>query len=170
MQNRSSRGKGFKSASSLLTKRIQTASESRGFERYELLTSWDDIAGPDIASIARPLEVSYGRGHLGATLTLVTSSANAPIVKMQEAKLKERIASVYGHHAIKRIRITHTSASGFAEAQAKFHRPKKQAAPPPANPTAVNAAQDVTDDGLRRALENLGSNILNRHAHEKTNE
>ena len=80
--------KGFKRTSSLLQTQIRKTSETRGFSQSRLLTHWPEIAGDDIAAISRPVEVRYGRGGLGATLTLLTTGANAPILEMQKEKLR----------------------------------------------------------------------------------
>lgn len=73
--------KGFKQTATLLTGRIRQASESRGFAQSRLLTDWTEVAGADIAAIARPVEVSYGRGGVGATLTLLTTAPKRRCLK-----------------------------------------------------------------------------------------
>lgn len=158
--------KGFKRTSSLLTQRIRKASESRGFAQSRLLTHWAEVAGDNIAAIARPVEVSYGRGGMGATLTLLTTGANAPVLEMEKEKLRAKVNSVYGYNAIARIRVTQTAATGFADGQVSFaHRPAKeveQATNPELVRKACDLAQPIADDGLRSALALLGENILNK--------
>lgn len=158
--------KGFTRTSTLLTKRIRTASESRGFAQSKLLTHWAEIAGPDAAAISRPVEVTYGRGGLGATLTLLTTGAHAPMLEMQKEQLRAKVNSVYGYNAISRVRITQTAATGFEEGQVAFtHGPKAetpQRKDPKIAAQAAETAGPVSDDGLRDALTLLGENILNR--------
>ncbi|WP_299147156.1 DciA family protein [uncultured Tateyamaria sp.] len=158
--------KGFKRTASLLTGRIRQASESRGFAQSRLLTDWAEVAGADVAAIARPVEVSYGRGGMGATLTLLTTGAQAPMLEMQKEQLRARVNAVYGYNAIARIRITQTAATGFAEGQVAFdHRPKDNSPKAPnaeMHKAAGQVVAPVADDGLRTALERLGANILTR--------
>lgn len=158
--------KGFKRTSNLLTQRIRKASESRGFAQSRLLTHWAEVVGDQIASIARPVEVSYGRGGMGATLTLLTTGPNAPVLEMEKEKLRARVNSVYGYNAIARIRVTQTAATGFAEGQVDFdHRPKDKSesrSDPELTRKACALAQPVADDSLRSALTRLGENILNK--------
>ena len=163
--------KGFQRTATLLSGRIRTASESRGFAVSRLLTHWPDIVGDDIATIARPVEVSYGRGGMGATLSLLTTGAQAPMLEMQKETLRTRVNAVYGYNAIARIRITQTHATGFAEGQASFaHRPKS-ADPAPLDPAVKQAAaavaQPVKDDNLRHALETLAQNVLSKSKRQK---
>ncbi len=158
--------KGFKRTDSLLSGQIRRASETRGFAQSRLLTQWAEIVGPDVAAIAQPVEVGYGRGGMGATLTLLTTGANAPMLEMQKEQLRVRVNAVYGYNAIARVRITQTAATGFADGKVAFgHKPK--AAPAPPDPAlrqkAAQAAGPVSDDGLRDALARLGENILNKN-------
>ena len=166
MSPRRASTKGFARTSSLLTGRIRAASESRGFSQSRLLTHWAEIAGADAAAISRPVEVSYGRGGMGATLTLLTTGANAPMLEMQKEQLRARVNAVYGYNAIARVRITQTAARGFAEGQVAFETRPADPAPRPADPElrrkAAETASPVGDAGLREALARLGENILNK--------
>ncbi|WP_306114800.1 MULTISPECIES: DUF721 domain-containing protein [unclassified Roseovarius] len=166
MTERTATTRGFTRTSSLLKKRIRRASESRGFSESRVLTHWAEIVGADIAAIARPVEVSYGRQGLGAALTVLTTGAQAPMLEMQKEKLREKVNAVYGYNAISRIRITQTAPTGFADGKVSFdHRPTKQPSTP-ADPAARKAAADLTapidDMSLRSALEALGQNILSK--------
>ena len=159
---------GFKRTSALLQGQIRRAGESRGFAVTRLLTHWPEIAGAEIAAIARPVEVKYGREGLGATLTVLTTGAQAPMLEMQKEQLREKVNAVYGYNAISRVRITQTAPSGFHEGRASFdHAPRnKGQTTPPSDPQidarAATMADDVGDDTLRRALETLARNVLSR--------
>lgn len=159
--------KGFKRTNSLLSQQIRKASETRGFAQSRLLTHWAEIAGEATAAISRPVEVSYGRKEgIGATLTLLTTGANAPMLEMQKEQLRARVNAVYGYNAIARVRITQTAATGFAEGRVAFdHKPKGEKPRP--NPAlqqkAAEATKPVADEGLREALARLGENILNKN-------
>ncbi|MEO0939403.1 MAG: DciA family protein [Pseudomonadota bacterium] len=171
MTKRRSTTKGFKQTASLLTKRIRAGAESRGFAETRLLTRWEEIAGADTAAIARPVDVSYARSGIGATLTLLTTGAQAPMLEMQKEQLRARVNAVYGYNAISRIRITQTAPTGFAEGQVQFaHR--APAGPKAPSAAAIKrgdeAAQPIQDDALRRALAQLGANIHARQTSEET--
>jgi hypothetical protein len=105
---------------------------------------------------------------MGATLTLLTTGAQAPMLEMQKEKLREKVNAVYGYNAIARIRITQTAPTGFAEGQVNFdHRgaPNPKAPAPPAPETTRAAAEltaPVADEGLRSALESLARNVLTK--------
>ena len=170
MAHRRATTKGFKRTSSLLGDRIRAASQSRGFAQSRLLTQWEEIAGPSVAAMSRPVEVSYGRrGGLGATLTLLTTGAHAPILEMQKDQLRTKVNAVYGYNAIARVRITQTAATGFSEGQVAFSPKVPKTAETPPDPAerrkAAATVAPVADEGLRTALERLGTNILTRKNH-----
>jgi len=125
MAARPSTTRGFKRTASVLSDQIRRAGESRGFAVSRLLTHWAEIAGADIAGIARPVNISYGRGGMGATLTVLTTGPQAPMLEMQKDRLREKVNAVYGYNAISRVRITQTAPEGFQEGQAVFGPPKK---------------------------------------------
>ncbi|MEL6516270.1 MAG: DUF721 domain-containing protein [Pseudomonadota bacterium] len=160
------RSKGFRQAAGLVSRDIREASESRGFAVSRVLTHWDEVAGAEIAAIARPVDISYGRGGLGATLTILTTGAQAPMLDMQKETLRERVNRCYGYTAISRIRITQTAPQGFADGRVSFaHAPKAPtaAAPDPAvTQKAETSAAPIDDTELRRALTRLGENVLKR--------
>ncbi|MGV8955987.1 MAG: DUF721 domain-containing protein [Cypionkella sp.] len=158
------RFRGFEATSGLLRDQIRKVGESRGFAVARLLTHWDEIAGPQMASITRPVKVGYGREGMGATLTLLTTGSNAPMIEMQKEQLREKVNGVYGYAAISRIILTQTAATGFAEGQAQFsHAPLAKSAPTPAvKQEAATLAAPVKDDALRNALESLAQNFLTR--------
>lgn len=157
------RMRGFEPAAQLLTQRIRAAGESRGFAVARLLTHWDEIAGPEMASATRPVKVQYGREGFGATLTLLVSSAQAPMVQMSLPRLIERVNAAYGYAAISRITLTQTAATGFAEGQTPFSAAPAAKAPDPVlTEKAATLAKPIHDETLRSALETLGQNILTR--------
>ena len=166
MAYRKSKSRGFQRTSSVLSTQIRKVGESRGFAVSRLLTHWAEIAGDRIAAIAQPVKVSYGHQQLGATLTVLTTGAQAPMLEMQKEPLRQKVNAAYGYNAISRIRITQTAASGFAEAQAAFGGPKPAPGPKPPDRATLAAAESlarpVEDADLRQALERLGRNVLSR--------
>lgn len=161
------RAKGFARTSSLLQAQIREVGASRGFAVTRLITHWDEIAGQDIAGVARPVDVKYGRGGgLGATLTLLTTGANAPMLDMRREEIRARVNACYGYAAISRVRITQTAPKGFSDGQVQFAGAPRPADPAPVNPQtharAEAAAGHVCDSNLRDALVRLGENVLSR--------
>lgn len=171
MQRRSR--KGFQRTSTLLRDRIRKAGETRGFAVTRVLTHWAEIVGTDMASICKPVDVKYGRQGFGATLTVLTTGAQAPMLEMQKEKLRERVNAAYGYNAIAHLRITQTAPIGFADGQALFTPAGKTAEKTPDPVTQKEAqvmAAPVGDQDLRQALERLASNVLTKAKSKDTSE
>ncbi|NHB76437.1 DUF721 domain-containing protein [Rhodobacter sp. M37P] len=156
--------RGFEPAFGLMKDAVRAAGESRGFAVARLLTHWAEVAGEEMARKTRPVKIAYGKGPMGATLTLLVKASEAPMVQMALPQLKERVNAVYGYAAVQHIHLTQTAATGFAEGQAEFTpAPKAKRPPDPATTARAQAvAEGVADPGLRNALEQLAQNILTR--------
>ena len=143
---------------------VRHAGEARGFAVARLLTHWAEVVGEDLARKTRPVKISYGKGGMGATLTVLVKATEAPMIQMALPQLKDRVNAVYGYAAVNHIHLTQTAATGFAEGQADF-APAPKAAPrldPAIAAQAQVVAEGVADPGLRTALEQLAQNILTR--------
>lgn len=151
--------RGFEPAAGLLAARIRKAGESRGFAMTRLLTHWADVVGEDLARATRPVKVGYGREGLGATLTLWTQGAKAPLVEMQKDRIRERVNAIYGYAAVSRVVLTQTDP-GFSEPAATYTPPHRS--PEPIPPAAEAVAEGVTDPGLRAALARLAANVMQK--------
>lgn len=160
----SRRMRGFEATFGLVKDPIRAAGEKRGFAVTRLLTHWPDVVGNELAGTTRPVKIGYSRDGFGAVLTVLVSSAHAPMVQMQLPKIIERVNAVYGYAAISRISLTQTAPTGFAEGQAEFLAAPKAEAPvdPAIRAKAAETAAPIADAGLRAALEALGQNILTR--------
>lgn len=156
--------RGFSRASTLMQGRIRKTSEERGFAVTRLLTHWPEVVGEATAQIATPVNVSYGKGGMGATLTLLTTGAQAPMLEMQKEQIREKVNACYGYRAISRVRITQTAPTGFAEGRVAFAAaPKVKKAPDPAVQLAAKAlSENIQSEDLRAALAALGENILSK--------
>ncbi|MCX7643964.1 MAG: DciA family protein [Rhodobacteraceae bacterium] len=167
------RSRGFERAASLVAREVRAAGEGRGFAVSRLLTHWDEVVGPEIAALARPVKVTYGprrrepaaagedSGGFGATLTLLAAGAAAPLVQMRLPEILARVNACYGYAAISHVRVTQTSAEGFAEAPARYV-PPAASAPPEVAAKAEAVAAGVADPALRDALAQLARNVLSR--------
>ena len=107
---------------------------------------------------------------MGATLSILTTGAHAPMIEMQKEAIRTKVNAVYGYNAIARVRITQTAPIGFSEGQVEFQaKPKsKPTLSPVVQQQAHETARTVTDQNLRRALEELGRNVLTKNQTKNT--
>lgn len=149
--------------SGLLQSRIRETTETRGFSESRLLTHWSEAVGSETAAMARPVKVSYAKGGFGATLTLLTTGAFAPMLQAELPKILARVNAVYGYSAISRIHITQTAPTGFSGGQVEFETRSKVIEPAPSPEVKAEArliSADIKDDKLRRILEEMASKVL----------
>ena len=164
------RMRGFERAVTLVGSELRSPAEKRGFAETKLLTHWAEIVGPDIADVAVPLKIKFGRGF-GGTLQVLTTGAHAPTLAMQKQVIVTRVNACYGYSAIKDVQITQTAPTGFAEGRVAFEAqtPKKRTAPDPARLSKATETLDtITDPGLRDALRKLAGNIVSNHTNSNS--
>lgn len=158
------KSRGFARTSTVLQPSIRKASEGRGFAVTRLLTHWAEVVGEGTAKIATPVGVSYAKSGMGATLTVLTTGAQAPMLEMEKEKIRNKVNACYGYNAIARIKVTQTAPTGFAEGRVAFvSAPEEKKRPDAAMKSAASdLSKGIKDDGLRGALAALGANVLSK--------
>lgn len=160
------RMRGFEPVARLTEGAIRDAAGKRGFAVARLLTHWPEVVGEEIAAICRPVSMSHGRG-LGATLVLLTTGPQAPMLEMRLPAIRDRVNACFGYNAVARIGLTQTAATGFAEGQASFTPAPAPHLRPPAPEVLRDAAASVAgvrDPDFRQSLERLAILVLSRKA------
>jgi len=158
------RKRGFEKAVTLVGAELRSPAETRGFAETKLLTHWAEIVGPDVAAMAVPVKIRYGRG-IGGTLVVLTTGAKAPLLEMARATIIARVNACYGYSAIKDVIVTQTAPTGFAEGQVAFaaRAPAARPAPDPARLAQATAPLDHIESAeLRDALRKLAGNIISK--------
>jgi hypothetical protein len=117
-----------------------------GFTDPSLVLRWTEIAGPDIARIARPLKLTQGAS--GGVLTLLAEPGAALFLGHDSRALARRINAYLGREAVARVKFVQGALS---QPPALARPPKPGLAPKPDDP--VHKYQGA--DGLKTALESL---------------
>lgn len=148
--------RGFEPAASLVSATVQAAGARRGFAVARLLTHWPEVVGADIAARCRPVRIARGRGSQGATLTLLTTGAQAPLLAMTLPMIRDKVNACCGWNAVARVVLTQTAAQGFAAPSSPAARPRPS---PAAVARAEDAALGIADGDLAAALRRLAVNF-----------
>ena len=166
------RKNGFKKASVLLKKNIQRASESRGFAQSRVLTHWSEIVGEEISSVSIPTKVSYRTDGLGATLTILTSGSNGPILEMQKEFIRNKINAVYGYNAVHKIKITQSSPIALIgkNEDSKNIMFKENKISGEISSDLEKAVNEIDDKNLRQGLEELAINVFTKLRNSSSSE
>ena len=117
-----------------------------GFKDATLILRWDEIAGPELARIARPLK--WSEGASGGTLTLKAEPGAALFLQHETRALCARINAYLGRNAVTKLRFVQGALPPKL-----IHRPgpKRAAVVPPNDPALSYKGKD----SLRDALVNL---------------
>ena len=166
MQNPGKRSGGFKRTSELLKRRINKASEGRGFAESRLLTHWSSFVGVGLAEKTYPVKISFASGGLGATLTILTTGPYALEVEMLKHQIKEKVNAAYGYNAVARIKITQTAETGFEFAKVSGNTEEqdinKNLTVVRNNLKASEQVEGVENKELREALAELEEKVLTK--------
>jgi len=120
----------------------RTAFERAGFADATLVLRWREIAGPEVARIARPLRISQSPS--GSVLTLKADPAAALFLQHESRALCARIGAFLGQGAVQRLRFV-PGEIPQDEARPPQKHPQDFATDDPANEFAGH-------DGLKGAL------------------
>ena len=157
-QGKGRRGRGAVRLGEIVRRQIRPAAEKRGFAETRLLTHWREVVGAEIAAMCRPVKISYARDGFGATLTLLTNGAFAPIVDARREEIRERINAVHGYNAISRIRVTQSAAEMLFAPEAP---PPAKLAPPRHRLRSLDRElSSIENEDLRKSLRKLGEALL----------
>ena len=166
MQNPGKRSGRFKRTSELLKRRINEASEGRGFSETRLLTHWSTFVGIGLAEKTYPVKISFASGGLGATLTILTTGPHALELEMLKHQIKDKVNAAYGYNAVARIKITQTAETGFEFAKVNGNAEEQSSNTKLTvvcnNGKASEQVEGVENKELREALAELEEKVLTK--------
>jgi hypothetical protein len=161
-------GKGFygRTVGAFIPKVVAPAFEKFGFHTAEIMTSWETIAGVDLARMTRPEAIKWPRGTkarsaadddgaraAGATLIIACDPAFALEVSYRTQDIIDRINRYFGYRAIAQLRVVQTPQ----KADASIARQLEPLLP------ARSRSRPVTGDeadGLSTALAALRDSVI----------
>ena len=117
-----------------------------GFSDPTLILRWEEIAGPEVARLARPMKFSDGPS--GGTLTLRTTPGAALFLAHEKRPLCDRINAYLGRPAVTQLKF---SQGAFLPPPPKPQRPRPAGPLPPNDPSRRYRGPE----GLTNALQAL---------------
>ena len=117
-----------------------------GFNDPSLVLHWVEIAGPEIARIARPLKFSESAS--GGVLTLLAEPGAALFLGHDSRALTERINTYLGRTAVTRVKFVQGALTPFSA-------PSRPPKPAPAAKTDDPVHKYQGPEGLKNALQSL---------------
>jgi hypothetical protein len=117
-----------------------------GFNDPNLVLHWTEIAGPEIARIARPLKFSEGAS--GGVLTLLAEPGAALFLGHDSRALTERVNTYLGRAAVSRVKFVQGALTPLPV-------PPRPPKPAPAARTDDPVHKYQGPEGLKNALQSL---------------
>ena len=119
-----------------------------------------------------PTKVSYRTDGLGATLTILTSGSNGPILEMQKEFIRNKINAVYGYNAVHKIKITQSSPIALIgkNEDSKNIMSKENKISGEISPDLEKAVNEIDDKNLRQGLEELAINVFTKLRNSSSSE
>lgn len=114
---RTGRGVAARAVGSFVPKIAANVFERYGFHSAEIMTSWDRVAGADIAACSSPERIRWPRGvrseaddgsrgrDSGATLLLRVDPAHALDIEYRTREIIDRINRYFGYRAIAEVKL-----------------------------------------------------------------
>lgn len=129
----------------------------RGLGEAQLVAEWRAVVGDQLASETLPMKLTFPQGgRRNGVLKLRVTSAAALSVQHREPQILERINGFLGYGAVARLALVQGPLPNHARAEARRVRPLT----PAETATLAERISQVSDPGLKSALERLGTAIL----------
>lgn len=127
-----------------------------------LVQSWDEIAGPRLATLSRPEKIQWPRRlneddpFQPAVLVIACEGMGALHLQHETGEIIGRVNAFLGFNAIGRIRIVQKPLTGDKPRL----RPVLRALSPAEQQKLSATVELIEDEGLRASLARLGATIL----------
>jgi hypothetical protein len=130
----------------------------QGFTSCEIVTHWDEIAGPEIAALAEPIRMQWARSRdpdeaPPATLVLRVEGPAALEIQHMGGVILERVNRYLGWQAVDRIALRQEPLTR------RRRRPQRGKIDEDAAQAIAAKMTGIADDSLRTALGRLGAAI-----------
>ena len=160
--------KGFTHLGTFVKKNLLSKTDRLNFATTRLMTHWVEFVGEELASMSTPVDLHFDRKGGEVTLTLLSTSSHAELVRLSTPNILERINSSYGFKAIGRIRVTQAWRGNHAKSKDPFDTTKKVETLIEIPDIQVpKILADVEDERLRNTLIELGRSIAAREEARK---
>jgi hypothetical protein len=128
-----------------------------GFAHGEISARWTEIAGEALGRCSAPERINWPRGtgenaqKRGGTLVIRAAAGRALELQYEIPQIIERVNRFFGHGAIAAVKIAQDGS---------WHANTPTSAPAPSvNPAYSQEVAAIADEGLRTALERLGTGV-----------
>lgn len=141
----------------------------RGFTQMELLASWKEIVGEDLAQCSLPYKLLFPKDKRseGCLTVMVPAGAYAMEISQKEPQIVEKINAFFGYAAVNKLKILQSgSPENFLLGKKPIDKVKKTVVSAEEESYITESVEGIESDELRKVLEKLGRAVFAR-CHEK---
>ena len=132
-----------------------------GFSEAQMVSHWSAVVGEDLARRLAPERLSFTRGERrDGTLRLRVDPGFALEAQHREPQILERINAFFGYRAVARLTLIQGPLPRTAAS--RYRPPRKLVETERA--TLERAVTQISDPGLRDALQRLGEAVIGTDA------
>ena len=132
-----------------------------GFSEAQMVSHWSAVVGEDLARRLAPERLSFTRGERrDGTLRLRVDPGFALEAQHREPQILERINAFFGYRAVARLTLIQGPLPRTAAS--RYRPPRKLVETERA--TLERAVTQISDPGLRDALQRLGEAVIGSDA------
>lgn len=138
----------------------------RGFFLVDLLTSWQQIVGENLARYTLPYQIVFRKDErINGCLTLLTlSGAFAMEIKQKERQILDKVNAYFGYEAIASLKIMQTgNADDFPMAKKPIENLKKNVVSAGEENYITELTKNVQSADLREILQRLGQAVISEN-------
>lgn len=135
----------------------------RGFTQMELLSSWTDIVGNNLAQYSLPQKLVFPKDERtnGCLTVMVPAGAFAMEIAQNEPQIIENINTFFGYPAVAKLKILQSGTpENFLIKKKPIDKVKKVVVSPKEESYITESVKDIKSEELREALEKLGHAVF----------
>ena len=142
----------------------------RGFMHMDLLTSWSNIVGENMARYSLPQKIVFPKDlHSDGCLTImVPAGAFAMEITQNEPQIIDKVNTYFGYPAIKKIKILQNGApQDFLLGKKPINKIKKSVVTDKEESYITEITKDIKQLELRKIIADLGRAVFMQHKEEE---
>ena len=135
----------------------------RGFTQMELLSSWSDIVGENLAQYSLPQKLVFPKDERtnGCLTVMVPAGAFAMEIAQNEPRIIENINTFFGYPAVSKLKILQSGTpENFLIRKKPSDKVKKVVVSAKEESYITESVKDIKSDELREVLEKLGYEVF----------
>lgn len=143
---------------------------NKGAVILELLESWEQIIGNDIAAYCLPHHISFKKDERtnGCLYLNVLAGAFAMEISQKQQQIMEKVNAFFGYPAISELKINQTcNPENFLISKKSIDKVKKNVVSAEEESYITELIKDINNEELRQSLERIGRAVFSHKSSQE---